>query len=79
MGPLEPTKGLYAVTKIAAINLCYYFQRAIQSGRWLNGPVCWNISQPSRTPQKLADMSRFKPLGWVAKTNLNPGLELTYW
>jgi len=42
------------------------------------GGVSFDFSKPDGSPQKLMDSSKIKKLGWVAKVNLDKGLNLTY-
>lgn len=42
------------------------------------GEFTYDTSMPDGTPQKLLDISRLKALNWVAKTNLQTGIKLTY-
>ena len=43
-----------------------------------NNKICYDLSMPDGTPQKLLDISYFKSLGWVPKTTLDSGLKITY-
>jgi GDP-L-fucose synthase len=42
-----------------------------------SGKVIFNSSMPAGTPRKLLDISRLESLGWLAKTPLETGLQLT--
>ena len=41
------------------------------------GKTVWNSEMPDGTPRKKLDTTRINNLGWVAKTDLDKGLELT--
>ena len=41
------------------------------------GEIVWDLSKPDGTPRKLLDVSKLNKLGWIAKTNLEKGIELT--
>ena len=41
------------------------------------GEIVWNSDMPDGTPRKKLDTTRINNLGWVAKTDLDKGLELT--
>ena len=41
------------------------------------GKINWDLSKPDGTPRKLLDVSKLNKLGWLAKTNLENGIELT--
>ena len=42
------------------------------------GALEFDASKPDGTPRKIADVSRLRDLGWVAKTGLSDGLKTTY-
>ena len=42
------------------------------------GEVRWDSSMPDGTPRKLLDCSRVNALGWLPKTSLREGSQLTY-
>jgi GDP-L-fucose synthase len=42
------------------------------------GELTFDITKPDGSPKKLMDSSRLKKLGWVAKVNLDAGLNLAY-
>lgn len=43
-----------------------------------NGEIKFDTTKPDGTPRKLMDVSRINSLGWVAKTELEEGIEKAY-
>ena len=41
------------------------------------GRIIWDKTKPDGTPRKKLDTTKINDLGWMAKTNLNEGIELT--
>jgi GDP-L-fucose synthase len=43
-----------------------------------SGDLIFDTSKPDGAPRKVLDVSRLNSMGWIHKTNLSKGLELTY-
>lgn len=42
------------------------------------GKINWDVSRPNGTPRKLLNVSKLHNLGWMHKTELEDGIELSY-
>lgn len=44
----------------------------------ISGQICFDLTKPDGTPQKLMDSTRLFAMGWAPKTNLQDGLRKAY-
>ena len=51
---------------------------AIAQAVGYQGNICYDLTKPDGTPQKLMDSSRLKDMGWQTKIALEDGLKLAY-
>jgi len=42
------------------------------------GNIVWDTTKPNGMPRKVLNVSKLKELGWVYKTKLKEGLQLSY-